>query len=57
MSTIQEQEIEIEHVRALLHELVIAKVGNMIDPEVGELSARLDQLIVKYQKTKDKDSR
>jgi len=57
MSTIEEQEIEIEHVRALLHELVIAKIGNMIDPEVGKLSAKLDELIVKYQKTKDKDIR
>jgi len=57
MPTREEQEVEIEHVRARLHELVIAKVGNMIDPEVGKLSTQLDKLIVKYQRTKNKDVR
>ncbi|MBP2627413.1 MAG: Spo0E like sporulation regulatory protein [Firmicutes bacterium] len=57
MPTREEQEIEIERMRARLHELVTAKVGNMIDPEVGKLSTKLDMLIVKYQQTKDKDSK
>lgn len=52
MSELQKQEEKIEHMRARLHDLVIAKAGNMIDHEVGQLSAELDQLIVKYQKIK-----
>jgi len=55
MPTREEQELEIEQMRAQLHELVIAKVGNMIDPEVSQLSIKLDKLIVQYQKTKDKE--
>jgi len=55
MSTREEQELEIEHMRACLHELVMAKVGNMVDPEVSQLSIKLDKLIVKYQKTKDEN--
>ena len=55
MSTHEEQEVEIEHMRACLHQLVIAKKGNMIDSEVAELSTNLDKLIVKYQRTKGKD--
>ena len=54
MSTCEEQEIEIECMRARLHDLVVAKVGNMIDPEVADLSVKLDKLIVEYQKTKIK---
>lgn len=57
MCTLEEQEAEVERMRVRLHELVIAKVGNMIDPEVGQLSATLDELIVKYQKTKEKSSK
>lgn len=52
MSELKKQEEKIEQMRARLHDLVIAKAGNMIDHEVGELSAELDQLIVKYQKIK-----
>ena len=52
MSTLTEQGERIERMRARLHELVIEKAGNMIDHEVGELSAQLDQLIVEYQKIK-----
>lgn len=52
MSTREEQALEIEQMRVRLHELVIAKVGNMIDPEVAKLSIKLDELIVQYQKTK-----
>ena len=55
MPTREEQELEIEHMRVQLHELVIAKVGNMIDPEVSQLSTKLDKLIVQYQKIKDKE--
>jgi len=55
MPTREEQELEIEQMRAQLHELVIAKLGNMIDPEVSQLSIKLDKLIVQYQKTKDKE--
>ena len=57
MSTQEGQELEIERMRICLHELVIAKGGNMIDPEVGKLSAELDELIVEYQKTKNKHSK
>ena len=57
MSTLEEQAAEVERMRTRLHELVIAKVGNMIDPEVGKLSAKLDKLIVKYQKEKDKSNK
>jgi len=57
MPTLKEQEVEIERMRACLRELVIAKVGNMVDPEVGKLSTKLDKLIVKYQKTKAKNNR
>ena len=52
MSELKEQEEKIEKMRARLHDLVIAKAGNMIDHEVGALSTELDQLIVKYQKIK-----
>ncbi len=54
MATLEEQETKIEVLRMRLHNLVLAKAGNMIDPEVGELSTKLDKLIVKYQKTKEK---
>ncbi|WP_378955704.1 aspartyl-phosphate phosphatase Spo0E family protein [Pelosinus sp. sgz500959] len=47
----KKQEDKIESMRARLHELVMSKAGNLIDEEVGELSAQLDKLIVKYQKT------
>jgi len=57
MPTLEKQAAEVERMRALLHELVIAKVGNMVDPEVGKLSGKLDKLIVKYQKTKDKSNK
>ncbi len=50
MSQQKEQEAEIESMRTQLHELVMAKAGNLIDEEVGKLSSQLDQLIVKYQK-------
>lgn len=52
MSELKEQEEKIERMRTRLHDLVIEKAGNMIDHEVGQLSAELDQLIVKYQKIK-----
>ena len=52
MPELKEQEEKIECMRTRLHELVIQKAGNMIDHEVGALSAELDQLIVKYQKIK-----
>jgi len=52
MSKLKEQEEKIERMRAHLHDLVVEKAGNMIDQEVGELSAKLDQLIVEYQKIK-----
>ena len=54
MATLEEQEAKIEALRIRLHNLVLAKAGNMIDPEVGELSTKLDKLIVKYQKAKEK---
>lgn len=52
MPELKDQEEKIERMRTRLHELVIKKSGNMIDHEVGALSAELDQLIVKYQKIK-----
>jgi|GEM_PF-927898 len=52
MLTLKEQEEKIENVRINLHALVIEKAGNMIDHEVGALSAELDKLIVEYQKIK-----
>lgn len=52
MPNLKEQEAKIESMRIRLHDLVIEKAGNMIDHEVGALSAELDQLIVKYQKLK-----
>lgn len=54
MSKLEEQ---IECMRVRLHELVISKAGNMIDEEVSELSIKLDQLIVDYQKQQDKSTR
>lgn len=58
MADLMETQTEIEIVRLLLHDLVIAKNGNMIDPEVAALSVRLDKLIVAYQRAKqlDKDA-
>lgn len=53
----EEQEAEIESMRTRLHLLVMSKAGNLIDKEVGELSTKLDQLIVKYQKTKGNSAR
>lgn len=52
MSNLNEQQHEIETLRLRLHELVVAKRGNLRDPEVGELSTLLDNLIVKFEKTK-----
>lgn len=52
MPELKEQEEEIEHMRARLHDLVIEKAGNMIDHEVAKLSVELDELIVRYQKKK-----
>jgi len=49
-----QQDDEIETMRARLHELVMVKGGNMIDPEVSQLSVELDNLIVKDQKKKIK---
>lgn len=57
MPTLEEQAVEVERMRVRLHELVMTKVGNMIDPEVGKLSAKLDKLIVKYQKEKNKSNK
>lgn len=54
MATREEQEEKIERMRTCLHELVMSKAGNMIDPEVAKLSIKLDKLIVKYQKTEPK---
>ena len=54
MSKLEE---EIECMRTRLHELVISKAGNMIDDEVAELSTKLDQLIVSYQKIQEKSTR
>jgi hypothetical protein len=52
MLNLNEQQHEIETVRLRLHELVLAKRGNLADAEVTELSALLDNLIVRYEKTK-----
>lgn len=52
MSKLEEQEEKIEKMRAHLHDLVSEKAGNMVDQEVGELSAKLDKLIVRYQQIK-----
>lgn len=52
MSSLNEQQREIEALRLRLHELVLAKRENLADPEVAELSALLDNLIVKFEKTK-----
>ena len=52
MPNLKDQEDKIESMRTRLHNLVIEKAGNMIDHEVGALSAELDQLIVRYQKLK-----
>jgi len=57
MPTLEEQEAEIEALRIRLHDLVLAKGGNMIDDEVAELSTELDELIVKYQKAKGKGNK
>jgi hypothetical protein len=52
MLNLNEQQHEIETIRLRLHELVLAKSGNLADPEVTDLSSRLDNLIVRYEKTK-----
>lgn len=52
MLNLNEQQHEIETIRLRLHELVLAKRGNLADPEVAELSMLLDNLIVRYEKTK-----
>ena len=39
---------EIEQVRKVLNGLVAAKKGDTSHPEVASLSAKLDQLIVRY---------
>lgn len=57
MSKQEEQEAEIESMRTQLHRLVMSKAGNLIDKEVGDLSTQLDELIVKYQKAKNKSAR
>ncbi|MCE5285349.1 MAG: aspartyl-phosphate phosphatase Spo0E family protein [Pelosinus sp.] len=52
MLNLNEQQHEIETLRLRLHELVLAKSGNLADQEVTDLSAMLDTLIVRYEKTK-----
>lgn len=52
MLTLNEQQHEIETTRLRLHELVLTKKGNLKDPEVTELSTFLDNLIVRYERTK-----
>ena len=54
MVNLEEQEANIESMRTRLHDLVIAKGANMIDPEVSELSTKLDKLIVNYEREKAK---
>ena len=49
MAILAEMEREIEIVRERLHQLVERKLGDLTDREVTELSACLDQLIVKYE--------
>lgn len=57
MSKSEEQEANIESMRARLHALVLSKAGNLIDKEVGKVSNQLDKLIVTYQRTKSKSAR
>ena len=52
MYDLTKQQQLIEKERSRLHELVIAKRGNLADPEVNELSAHLDRLIVAYERSK-----
>ena len=52
MFDLTKQQQLIEKERSRLHELVIAKRGNLADPEVNELSAHLDRLIVAYERSK-----
>jgi len=52
MSDLKQLQQEIECVRSRLHELVMAKQGHFIDPEVTELSSYLDNLIVQYERDK-----
>lgn len=43
---------QIEELREKLHQLVIDKQGNFADNEVAQLSAKLDELIVAYERIK-----
>ncbi len=57
MFNLQKLAQEIERVRAHLHELVEQKSGNLIDPEVAEVSIQLDKLIVEYERVKMRNVR
>lgn len=55
MRNLEEKLREIEAMRVQLHRLVLNKNGNMIDPEVAEMSIQLDRLIVDYEQSKRED--
>ena len=50
MKTVKELDEQIEALRSELYALVLTHAGNMQHPDVQELSARLDRLIVVWQK-------
>ena len=52
MTELLKKQQEIENLRCRLHELVIAKKGDLTHPEVAELSAQLDRLIVEFERSK-----
>ncbi|MEN6414686.1 MAG: aspartyl-phosphate phosphatase Spo0E family protein [Veillonellales bacterium] len=52
MAEIDKLQREIEQLRGCLHQLVLDKKEDFADNEVAELSARLDELIVAYEKAK-----
>ncbi|CUH97576.1 hypothetical protein P22_3707 [Propionispora sp. 2/2-37] len=52
MSDLKPQQQAIESARLRLHKLVAEKGGRLSDPEVAELSAYLDKLIVEYERSK-----
>lgn len=52
MGSLNELQSAIENVRHILHELVKEKKGNFADPEVTNLSQKLDELIVRHDQLK-----
>lgn len=52
MDELNQIELEIERTRERLHQLVIVKQNDTTHPEVAELSATLDKMIVQFQHLK-----